>query len=209
MLIFNGSPRGEESNSYVMSNWFEYNKLYSLKYIKKHPNYLQEIKNHEKIVFIYPLYVDAMPGLVKEFLELIEDNVDLVKDKEFLFIIHCGFPEAVHLRTVEKYHTMLKDRFNLKRLDTILSPGSEGVRLMPDSMNKKRRLRLVSLVDEFRSGKELSKKTLNKLAGAEKLSTFKKVLYKVGNILGLTNMYWNSQLKKNNAYKKRYDRPYE
>jgi len=51
-LICNGSPRDEKSNSQVMSNWIyeEGDKTILIKSIKKFPEYLNDLKNYEKIV---------------------------------------------------------------------------------------------------------------------------------------------------------------
>lgn len=209
-LICNGSPRGLKSNSQVISKWVfeEGDKIITLKSIKKFPEYLIDLQTFEKIVFVYPLYVDGMPGIVKEFFEFIEDNKNAVKNKDFLFIVHCGFPEAVHLRVVERYHKILIDLYGLKSAKTILSPGSEGIRLMPDNMNKKRKTGITYLADCFRRGDALNESILQQLAGNEIITKKQRTRWKVLSFLGLTNTYWNSQLKKNKAFSKRFDKPY-
>jgi len=210
-LICNGSPRGKESNSQVISNWIyeEGDKTVLIKLIKKFPEYLNDLKNYEKIVFIYPLYVDGMPGIVKEFLEFIEDNKSIIKNKDLLFIVHCGFSEAVHLRIVERYHSILADIYELKSINTILTPGSEAIRIISKKMNNKRMTGLVHLAGCFRRGEKLSKTILKTLAGDETISKKKRLLFKILSALGLTNIYWNNQLKRNNAYSKRFDKPYQ
>lgn len=209
-LICNGSPRGDMSNSHVIGKWIfkEGDKTILLKSIKKFPEYLNDLITYKKIVFIYPLYVDGMPGIVKEFFEFIEDNKIAVKNKSFLFIVHCGFSEAVHLRVVERYHNILAGIYGLKSVNTILSPGSEGIRLMPDNMNKKRKSGITNLANCFRNGENLTESILQQLAGDEIMTKKKRVMFKILRLFGLTNMYWNSQLKKNKAYSNRFDKPY-
>ena len=209
-LICNGSPRGDKSNSHVISKWIfeEGDKIIPLKSTRKFPEYLKDLMTYEKIVFIYPLYVDGMPGIVKEFFEFIEDNKNTVDNKDILFIVHCGFPEAVHLRVVERYHNILAGIYGLKSVNTILSPGSEGIRLMPDNMNKKRKAGITHLADCFRRGDILAKSILQQLAGDETITKKKRLQWKILSFLGLTNTYWNSQLKKNKAYSIRFDKPY-
>ena len=37
----------------------------------------------------------------------------------------------------------------------------------------------------------------------------RRILFNVINKTGLTNLYWDSNLKKNNAFKDRFDKPFE
>lgn len=209
-LMFNGSPRGTASNSLVMCKWLyqDGDAINHLKQVSNFNIYLNEIKSYQKIVFIYPLYVDSMPAIVKAFFEYLSEYKDVVKGKDFLFIVHSGFGEAIHSRILERYHQILKNRLDLNRVDTVISPGSEGVRLMPIQMNQKRKNRLIEFVNCFRNDQELSLELLKETAGAEIMSKKRRRRFKFFNFLGLTNIYWNRQLKQNNAYKSRYDRPY-
>ncbi len=176
---------------------------------KKSVEELSELlQKHHKMIVIYPLYVDSMPGIVKLFFENLESN-QLFKGKDILFIIHSGFSEAVHLRVLERYHAILKDILQLNTVETIITPGSEGVRLMPDSMNKKRRTLLLKVNESFRRSNTIDTVTKNNLAGDETMSKNKKFFIRIANFLGLTKIYWNRQLKRNNAYKKRFDKPYK
>ena len=47
------------------------------------------------------------------------------------------------------------------------------------------------------------------LAKRERYSLAVKFLLYIMTPLGLTDAYWNGQLKKNNAFSKRFDKPYE
>jgi hypothetical protein len=50
---------------------------------------------------------------------------------------------------------------------------------------------------------------MRKLAGRDRMSTFGRGIFRILMATGLTNMYWNSQLKKNGAYERRFDQPYK
>lgn len=209
-LIVNGSPRGRKSNSNVMASWIktEEDECIHLAQNKFYDTYDETIKKHQQIIFIYPLYVDAMPGIVKSFFEYLENHQTIITGKDILFIIHCGFAEAIHLRILERYHIILKDILSLNSVMTIITPGSEGVRIMPEAMTKKRRMRIQNIVSLFREHIEINAKNFNQLAGKETMSKLKICLFKILNVLGLMNIYWNRQLKKNYAFKKRYNMPY-
>jgi putative NADPH-quinone reductase len=210
-LMFNGSPRGTASNSLVMCKWLyqDGDVINHLKQVNYFNIYLNDIKLYQKIVFIYPLYVDSMPGSVKLFFEYLYENKEALKGKDFLFIVHSGFGEAIHSRILERYHQILKTKLDLNRVDTIISPGSEGVRLMPKKMNQKRKNRLTELVNSFRNDKELSSELVALTAGDEIMNKKRRSKFKFFSFFGLTNIYWNRQLKQNKAYKNRFDKPYK
>lgn len=209
-LIVNGSPRNKKSNSNVMCSWITKSDDDVIHLASKASveSYLNLIQKYEDIIVVYPLYVDAMPGIVKRFFEVLEENKSIIKGKEVLFIIHSGFSEAVHLRILERYHRILKEILELKRVDTIITPGSEGIRLMPDQMNKKRIILIEKATTLFKKGEEIDSSILSKLAGRETTSMFKRFIFRILKPLGLLDIYWNRQLKQNKIFYKRYDRPY-
>lgn len=211
LLICNGSPRGTKGNSNRMITWFStpQDTVINLNKTKQFDSYIEHLSEQDKIVIIYPLYVDAMPGLVMEFFEKLYANKDLCSGKDFLFILHCGFPEHNHLLNMVDYHKTLVNKLGGNSAETIMTPGSEGVRLMPDSMNKKRKEGLENLIQSFRNNESLNHEILVKLAGYRKPSKLRIFMFKVFSLTGLTNIYWNNQLKKNKVYKERFAKPYE
>ena len=124
------------------------------------------------------------------------------------YIVQSGFSEAIHSRFVEKYFIKLTKRLNSEYLGTIIKGGVEGVQVKPGWMTKK-------LFDFFNKlGKiygetgKFDEKIINQLAKPEKLTAGAILFYKILDKTGLTNFYWNSLLKKNNAFEKRFDTPY-
>jgi hypothetical protein len=55
---------------------------------------------------------------------------------------------------------------------------------------------------------QLSPIILNKLRNPEHLKGFRLITYKFLRLTGLSNFYWNYQLKENNVFDKRYTKPY-
>jgi len=80
---------------------------------------------------------------------------------------------------------------------------------MPDNMNKKRKLGLEVLVHSFRNNQSLDPQLLTKLAGIRKPSKFRQLMFTTLSKTGVTNLYWNNQLKKNNVYQDRFATPYK
>ena len=215
LIVFNGSPRGKNSNSAVITNWFlkgyneEDTQIYFLNKVKHHEEYANEIKKHMDILLVLPLYVDGMPGQVKHFIEVLSKYTQVIKDNKITYIVHSGFNEAVHSRNVEKYLIKLSARLNLKCPGVILIPGSEGFRLMPPNMTKKKTSAVARLAEEFKSDAAYNEKDLNYLRSRESMNKSGILFFKIISKIGLTNIYWNRSLKKNKAYQKRFDAPYK
>ena len=97
---------------------------------------------------------------------------------------------------------------NLNNNGVVIIPGSEGFRHMPPSMTKKKRLAVASLGTSFKDEESYNEAALKLLFGKEKSSKFGSFMFRIMYMLGLTNLWWNSQLKKNNAKDKCFDAPY-
>lgn len=128
--------------------------------------------------------------------------------KNIFFLVQSGFSEAVNSEGIKKHLELLVKRWNMQCLGVIVKPGAEGVRLMPEWMGKTLVQRMSSFGEEIALGKSLDKIELAKLATPYKFSKTKIAGFKIMSRLGLTNFYWNSNLKKHNAFEKRFEAPY-
>ena len=215
LIVFNGSPRGKNSNSNIITNWFleGYNNSNApVRYLNKadsHDDLAKEMTAYKKIVFVFPLYVDGMPGQVKHFFEMLDSYKKDLQGKNVTYIIHCGFSEAIHCRNLEKYLIRYSSIMGFKNYGVVVIPGSEGFKVMPSSMTKKKRFATTRLGSEFNSSKPYNLSDLKILSGKEKMSKTDILVFSVLSKIGLTNMYWNSSLKKNKVFDKRFDAPYE
>lgn len=212
LMIFNGSPRGVNSNSNVIASWFnkgfvETTTVY-LNKVKQHETYLKESKKFEKLLFVFPLYVDGMPGQVKYFFEQMNTQKEIFKNKKVTFIIHSGFAEAIHSKNLEKYLHRFTDLMSMKNYGVIIIPGSEGFRLMHPKMTDKKAKKVAGIGKMYRLNKPFPDAVKESLEGPLVQSKSQRILFKILSLVGLTNFYWNSQLKKNNAYENRFDAPY-
>ncbi|MEN8152566.1 MAG: NAD(P)H-dependent oxidoreductase [Acidobacteriota bacterium] len=217
LTIFNGSPRGSKGNTKMLVDWFkeplESNgvtdlKIFYLKDQKKHSQMAKEFINSEYILFAFPLYTDAMPGIVKLFIDSLEPYQGKLNSLKIMFMVHSGFPEPVQSRTVEKYLQVLTGKLDAVYLGTIIKGGSEGLKIMPPMMVKKTKKILQGLGEEFLKTKKLNAELIKKLATPEKMSPFGIFMFKLFSKTGLTNFYWNGMLKKNKVFDRRFDAPY-
>ena len=217
LTVFNGSPRGSKGNSEILINWFKEGFLkdtsgdVNVHYIKdqdKHPDMIEILKRSDTVLLAFPLYTDAMPGIVKKFIDSLADYQGSMSGKSLFFLVHSGFPEACHSRGVERYLKKLTEKLGADYLGTIVKGGSEGLRIMPPMMTRKPRLLINQIGEQFAGTKSLDPGLLKKLASPERLSPFSRGVYRFMSLIGLNNLYWNGKLKKNGAYKNRFNTPY-
>jgi hypothetical protein len=205
LIAFNGSPRGKNSNSSVIIDWYLEDRdtpVYFLNRINHHQEYISMIPEYDEMLIVFPLYVDGMPAQVKLFFEQMDPIRDKVNGIHVTWIIHSGFSEAVHCSTLKKYLELFSKKINFASARVIIIPGSEGFRLMPPQMLKKKS-RAVS-----RLAKGSSDKDIKYLEGREKIGLAWKAGFFILSKFGLTNMYWDRQLKSNDIFEKRFDAPY-
>jgi len=216
LLIINGSPRGKNSNSTLLSekllngyNSVTANKVdttfLSRKSERKDIN--KKLKIADSIIMIFPLYTDCMPGIVMEFFENAYKN-ELLKDKKIGFIIHSGFPESLQSTFLERYLSKLSTRLKCEYTGTIIKGGSEGLKIMSHMMTKKIFARFYNLGKIYAETGLFDKDINNQLRKPFILSKGKLWVLKTLSKTGITNFYWNMNLKRNNAMHLRDSTPY-
>jgi multimeric flavodoxin WrbA len=217
LAIFNGSPRHKKSNSKILTDNFlkGFNRFCTdvvpvnyLANLKKTEENIEAFKNSETVIVIFPLYTDCMPGIVKEFFE----RIFMMKDsatRRIGFIVQSGFPEAIHSVYVEHYLRKFAERINCEYLGTVTKGGVEGIQIMPSWMTRKLFKQFESLGEYFAKNGIFSPEIKSSLGKPNKMSVLSKAGFQLFNKLGLTNFYWNSNLKKYGAFNKRFDQPYK
>jgi hypothetical protein len=125
------------------------------------------------------------------------------------FLVQSGFPEAHHSRFVERYLEKLARRLGAGYAGTIVKGGCEPVRLMPDSMNKKLFEGLRGLGRDLAEKGAFDPEKLRALAKPERYPRILAPVFKLLLSIPIAQGYWNSQLKKNEAYDQRFARPFE
>lgn len=214
---FNGSPRGKKSNTSILLNHFinGFNQNYDhqlnlsyLIYTKDVQKHVELFKNAENVIIAFPLYTDAMPGIVKYFFEALEHLCGKKENPRIGFIVQSGFPEPIHSRFVEKYLEKLVKRLGCEYTGTIVKGGVEGIQVMPSWMTKKLFNTFYQLGTYYAENSAFSIELLKKLAPREKMSFWSVQVVKVMQKAGISNFYWNNQLKKNSVFDKRFEQPY-
>ena len=216
LSIFNGSPRFKNSNSKILIDHFltgmgaSYPESIEVQYlaeIKKTPQHVEAFEKADTIIMVMPLYTDSMPGIVKHFIERIA-----VKkygfEKRIGFIVQSGFPESNHSLNLERYLKKMANRMECNYIGTVIKGGVEGIQIMPPFMTVKLYAYFQELGKEFVMTGKFNELIVRKLRKPIQLSWLSRCFFQIGSITGLANFYWNSNLKKNGAYARRFAKPY-
>ena len=159
------------------------------------------------MLLAFPLYTDAMPGIVKAFIESLALFCGREGNPPISFLVQSGFPEATHSRHVERYLEKLATRLGCRYLGTIVRGNGEGARWMPE--DHKLFLSLQAIGRMWAERGALDEKQLRALAKPERFPRILGPLFKILLKSEKAQGYWNRQLEENGAYEARFARPYE
>ena len=217
LTVYNGSPRGKAGNTEIMLNkvvegiqsitevdltWI------NLSNRRERAVAHESFANADLVLFGFPLYTDAMPGLTKEFIESLAPYCAGEANPRMAFLVQSGFPEACQSRPVERYLEKLARRLNAPYAGTIVKGGCEGVRMMPEQMNRKLFAGLKACGVELAQTGSLDPEKLRKLAKPERYPKIVAPLFRLILKLPMMQSYWNNQLKKNGAFENSFARPF-
>lgn len=210
-IILNGSPKGNSKN--CNSRIFAEEFVRGMKIpcetkciANTDPKELAGyVEGFNTIIIILPLYIHAMPGIVMKFIEMLEPAT--TKDKFIGFIVQAGFMETSQERFVEAYFVDLAKQLNRNYLGTVSKGEAAGTYMYP-KMFKKVFMLLNDLGSAYEETHAFDKEIVKKLGKPYELSKVMLRMLNIVNKLGLSNVGWHRELKKNNAFDKRLDRPF-
>lgn len=214
LTFINGSPRGVKSNTgKLMENFIKgflekEGNTCRVEYLAKHRNNLSALNEifiqSENVIIGFPLYVDAMPGSVKEFMDTLKPAEAGGVAPALGFMSQCGFPESCHLRYVERYLEKFARRMGYPYLGSIMKGGGEGLHMQPQFLVDKFFNGLFSLGKIFGETSRLAKEDLGRFARPERLT-----LEQIQGIIPFINKaLWDEWMKENGALEKSFARPY-
>ena len=217
LCIINGSPRKHKSNSKLLTEQFlngfrkeNTRASVSLSFLDSGEEMQKGIElfcQASHVIIIFPLYTDSMPGIVKEFFEKLPKSSES-KRKKAGFIVQSGFPEAIHSTFVERYLYKLSKRMGYEYTGTVIKGGVEGIQVQPDFMTRKTFQRFRELGMHYAINGHFNPTIVAKLKGPERMNATRRFIFRVLSIMGFPNAYWNSRLKKNNAWHQRHAQPF-
>lgn len=219
LTVFVGSPRGRKSNTnYILNHFlkgFEATpgnsyELFYLNHLKDTDRFVKAFAQTEHVLLAHPLYTDAMPGMVKGFIEELEPLCGRADNPDLGFIVQSGFGEAEHSRYAAKYHKKLAARLGCNYLGTVIKPNCEPVQVYT-KMFKNVFEEFHQLGKRFGETGHFDQDLVHKMGQPERFSApmrlFWRSMWKIQNSTGKS--YWDEKLKANDAYEQRFSRPYK
>ncbi|MDF2545919.1 MAG: hypothetical protein K0R93_817 [Anaerosolibacter sp.] len=208
LVIYNGSPRRRGSNSTLILKkaveaLCDRVEIRDLKEEDKWDEWAENFKSDKHVMFFMPLYVHAMPSHVMGFIEKLQASKGSIS-----FFVQSGFPESSQSHYLEAYLEQLALRLGRTYIGTAIKGGVEGLQMRPAKAQEKIMEPLVKAIESLVYEGKFNPTNISQLARPIRLGTGMKILFKVLTKIGLINFFWNQQLKENNAYEKRFDRPY-
>lgn len=192
-LYINGSPRLEGSNSNFFLNKIKDKEKIKYLYRDNFDNILKNINNIDTIILSFPLYVDAPPSGVIEFMEYIDNNNIDISNKNIYTIINCGFWEAKHNKTAD----LIMENFANKHMANYKGSFLIGAGEIIGKCNKVWLYKLVSISFLFKIKR--FKSYINNNDGI-KLETTIRPMWKRLYVF-MANINWKRQMIRNNCYK--------
>lgn len=217
LTIFNGSPRGRKGNTPIMLKQFgngfasisEHRyEIHDLNRIRELDENRERYANAECAWLGFPLYTDAMPGMVKAFIETLSPLKGRRNNPPIGFLVQSGFPEASHSRYLERYLKKLAARLDAPYLGTIVKGGGEATRMLPEKATQKFFNKLQALGAYFAQNGSLDADVLKAIAGVEHYPSYLAPIFRIFLRTPLASWYWDSMLKDNRAYEERFAKPY-
>lgn len=214
-VIYNGSPRGNYSNSKLIiekiimgmkSQGVENIELRNLINIKEHKIWAEDFDSVENNLFVFPLYVHAMPGSVMKFFEQLKPANN--KNVHMAFLVQSGFPETSQSYYLRPYLELITKRLGVSFDGIIIKGGVEGIQIKPEKANKKFFEQMEEIGRTYANKGIMDLNLKKEYEKSEYLSKGNQLLFSIFSLTGLTNYYWNFNLKKNGAYEKKFARPY-
>jgi len=209
LILYNGSPRLSGSNTAIIldtvSGTFGQNiEIRDLKQKKMWARWAGDFSSDSAVIFVMPLYVHAMPSHVMAFIEMLQPSKGSLG-----FIVQQGFPESSQSYFLEAYFENLTQRIQRDYMGTAIKGGVEGLQLQPEKEQAKILAQFVELVGTVLENGRMSIQSLAKLAGKDYMSKGMLILFKLMAPTSLIQFYWDRQLKQNNAFYQRFDKPYK
>jgi multimeric flavodoxin WrbA len=213
LILFNGSPRGRRGNTAIflreIANGFGGpNEMHHLIRLKETEQMVQAFAEAECAILGLPLYTDAMPGVVKHFIEALEPLKGRKNNPSIGFVVQSGFPEGLHSRYVERYLERLAERLGSPYLGTIVKGGGEGVRNMPVEATQSLFANLRAVGDSLAKNGRFDRAALQAIAQPEAFPAFLGPFFQILLHLPPGHAYFDNMLKKNGAFEQRFARPF-
>jgi hypothetical protein len=155
----------------------------------------------------FPLYTDAMPGLVKHFIEALEPLASRGINPPLGFLVQSGFPEGLHSRYIERYLEKLAARLGSPYLGTIVKGNGEGTRVTPPVLCRNLFNNLHALGAGLAANGRFDSALLRAIARPESYPAILEPVFRLS-VHVLAHAYYDNMLLQNRMFGQRFARPF-
>ena len=216
LLLLNGSPKGERSNtnrllSRVAQGWEGAGGTARTLHLARRAEFSAAVEvfpTAGTVVLGMPLYTDSTPALVKSFIEELAVYRGHADNPTLGYLVQSGFFEALHSRPLERYLAKLSVRLGCPYAGTIVRGGGESLAEMPEQANRKLWAGLTGLGASLAEDGVFDRALLARVAGTERLATPIAAALKLACKTPAPQFFWNQQLKANGVFDQRFAAPY-
>ena len=217
LTLFNGSPRGRKGNTPIFLDQIAGGfaggfggpyEVHHLVRLKDTDQMVDAFARAECAILGMPLYTDAMPAVVKHFIEALEPLVGRENNPPLGFVVQSGFPEALHSRYLERYLEKLAARLGSPYLGTAVRGGGEGTRMMPPEANRRLFESLGALGAGLAAQGRFDPAALQRMVQPERFPAILEPVFRVFLRSKVAHSYFDNMLKENGAYEQRFARPF-
>jgi multimeric flavodoxin WrbA len=213
LTLLNGSPRGRKGNTPIFlreiaAGFGGPSEIHHLNRIRETEWMVQAFADAECVILGFPLYTDAMPGVVKHFIEALEPLSGKLNNPPIGFVVQSGFPEGLHSRYVERFLEKLAERLGSPYIGTVVKGNGEAVRVMPENMTDNLFANLQAIGSQLAAEGCFDPEILEKIARPERFPIILGPLFRIFLRLPIAHSYFDSMLKANGMYERRFDRPF-
>ena len=209
LVIYNGSPRRIVSNSSLILNKViealgDKVEVRDLRKNEKWEEWAEAFKSDEHVMLLMPLYVHAMPSHVKAFIEKLQPSKG-----DISFFVQSGFPESSQSHYLEAYFELLSVRLNRKYLGMAIKGGAESLQMSPEKYQDATIKPMVNTIEHLVNGGSFDLMDIRNLAIPIRFGKGIGFVFNILSKMGIANKFlWDQRIKANNAFEKRFDRPY-
>ena len=209
LVVYNGSPRRTHSNSKrfldVLSEKMGARiEVRDLKDYRQWDVWAKAFESDENVMFFMPLYVHAMPSHVMDFMERLSPSKGSIA-----YFIQSGFPESSQSHYLEAYFEVQSQKLDRVYLGTVIKGGVESLRFRPEKSQEKLIQQVYESVETLIETGSFDKIQVRRLSMPVRFGLMFYGMFKFMVFIGLFKGFWDKQLKANQAYEMRHDRPYK
>jgi len=219
LTVYNGSPRARKSSTKLILDRFlagfeetegNTHEALWLNRVSRQQDHVRAFEEAEHVMLAFPLYTDSMPSIVKTFIESLAPLCGREANPSILFLVHSGFPEAIHCRACARYLEKLAGRLGCTLHGVIQRGSTNRIDEQPGFVSRPVFEMFETLGRGYGTTGVLDRDLVSKIAGPERFGSFQLIGMRIADALTpFTRSEWNRQLRNNGAFDRRFARPFK